>query len=655
MPTLDLTTQDLKSYRKGERRHIFYQRSVENAKEIEVHSEGEFPAALLMSRRPHEPLVVYEYRKLIYEAITKPAFTKVFSSLQKIRRSNDWAVDYGDKLEDFALVSDEESLENYCEKQFPYFTSVTNWVFNLALRKYMIDPNAVMLVMPINLQDSILADDQTVFPRPFPVIFSSALVLDYKEEDFCFLTNPSGSYYYDSRGNLKLGESYYFITTQKIQRYDQRDGNLNFDLALDYDHLLGYMPARKLGAVLIDQAEGQFFYESRIEGMMPELNEATRENSDLQAAVVLHTYPERWQYANMECPSCQGKTKIVNPNWSDGCDNCGTQWIECDRCNGTGVYVNNGPFSKILVRPNNGAVGESGNVPTPPAGFVEKDVEIVKLQDQRIADHFYKAYSSINFEFLADVPLSQSGKAKEVDKDELNNTVYSFAEDLVSLMDFLYKAVADYRYGFIYQYDYDKIDEMLPNIAVPVTFDLLGSTGVQAILANAKSANINPVILNALESEYASKMFYNDPKVRENLLLELNLDPLPNITESDKILRLSNKGIDQLTYVMSSNIHAFVQRAVETEADFAKQPIEKQKEIIEAYAQEMIDAASAKTAASVSLFNSAGNGLYLNDGGQLVTPESKDDPYLNNSPENNLLRTQQNFNNGIPSRNPGVY
>jgi hypothetical protein len=51
---------------------------------------------------------------------------------------------------------------------------------------------------------------------------------------------------------------------------------------------------------------------------------------------------------------------------------------------------------------------------------------------------------------------------------------------------------------------------------------------------------------------------------------------------------LSNKGITQETYVISSNIHSFVQRALDEHAGFADMELPKQKEIILAYAQEQI-------------------------------------------------------------------
>jgi hypothetical protein len=52
---------------------------------------------------------------------------------------------------------------------------------------------------------------------------------------------------------------------------------------------------------------------------------------------------------------------------------------------------------------------------------------------------------------------------------------------------------------------------------------------------------------------------------------------------------LSNGGITKLTYIISSNIHAFVQRALQEDTDFVLKPLEAQQEVIRKYAQEQLD------------------------------------------------------------------
>lgn len=579
MPKLIFTQEEIDGYTKYNKDtyHHYYERSVEIANDMAVHADGLFPEKLIKDRRPNEPEEVMKYREKIFSPKTKPTFSKVYSELQKIRRSADWSINYD--LKKFTRIRDEENLEAFCEKNFPYFTSITNWVFSLALRKQLIDPNSIVLVLPIDWE---VPDNE--FLKPIPIIFDSKDVMDYVHDDYVVLNNPVGSTYY-VKGKAQKGKSVLIVTTIEVLRYDQVDSRGRFALVEQRAHGLNVLPAFCLKGVLIDQAENRYLYESRIAGMIPELNEAIRENSDLQAAKVLHIYPERWEYTQNECTTCKGTGLRMNPSWHEGCDASIPTQVSCNNKNCHNGYIVSGPYSKIMIRPNSTIEG-GGNVPTPPAGYVEKDVEIVKLQDEGVKQHIYDALSAINFEFLSESPLNQSGRAKEVDMDALNNTVHSIAEDIVSVMDNTIKLIAYYRYSALYSFA--EIDTMLPRIPVPEKYEINANNSILEELSKTKSNNTNPVIVSALEIDYAAKRFNNDPAVRDMVSLSLLLDPLPNISEDDKMSRLSNKGITLESYVISSNIQSFIRRAIEEDATFVDKRTEEQRSVLQSYAQEII-------------------------------------------------------------------
>ncbi|MBA3830079.1 MAG: hypothetical protein H0X33_14150 [Taibaiella sp.] len=584
MPKLIFTQDEVNDFlkEKKEVKGIYYESSVIKADDIRVHADGVFPVKLIRERRPNEPLEVFVYRELIFKPKTKPTFSKVFSSLQKIRRSTDWSIKYDDDSNIFSKIAEDETLESYCEHHFPYFTSMTNWVFALLLRKYLIDSNAVVLVMP-----SITDIQPNEYLQPFPEIYESHNVLLFVPEDYAVLKIPSGCIYYE-RNKAFRGNSFYFVTVERIFRYDQINKKGDYSLMLDYEHGIGVLPVVKLGGVVIDQFAGQSLYESRIAAMLPELDEALREYSDLQASVVVHLYPERWEYTQNECSSCKGTGKRRNPMWIDGQTNVGIPVdTACDAIGCHNGYIVSGPYSKIMVRPTTAMEG-GGTVPTPPAGYIQKDVAIIKLQDERVAQHEYDALAAINFQFLANTPLNQSGTAKAVDKDELNNTVHSIAEDIVKVMDNIYFFIARYRYKDLYPLM--EIDGMLPIVTVPEKYDLLSVDNTQKEILALRNAKINPYILNAIEVDFATKRFNSEPAIRDMVHLILNLDPLSNITEDEKMTRLSNKGITQETYVISSNIQEFVQRAIDEYPNFVELTQIEQKAKILEYATEQIAA-----------------------------------------------------------------
>lgn len=569
---LEFTPEELKGYFNGETKHIFYEDALEIAKKIKTHVTGEYPCDLLDERRPHEPVEVKDYRKKIWVPITKPIMSKVITSLNKIRRSADWSIKFEDE-EQFTRIPEGERLSDYTEQKFPYFTSLTNWVFDVYLRQYATDPNCVVAVLPLTAD--VLEND---YLKPFPSVFTSDLVLDFVQEDYAVIENPAGALY-RSGNAMVLGKSFFVATTQRWMRWDQINGRMQF-AATVYEHGLGFLPVFKAGGIMIDSKNTLYLYESRLSAMIPHLDEAVREYSDLQASIVLHLYPERWEYAASDCVKCNGTGRCR--------EETSAEIIPCNACNGHGKRLTS-PYGKILVFPT-----EAGNnpVPNPPAGFVEKDVEIIKLQDERIEAHKYAALAAINMEFLAKTPLSESGIAKEVDKDELNNFVNAIAEDVIKMMDNIILVTATFRYRT--QYNEEMIKEMLPEIPVPEKFDMLSSRHLEEDVKAAKENKLNPVLLNAIEKDFARKKFNTDMEVSDELFLILELDPLPNVSEEDKMVRLTNGGITKETYILSSNIHEFVQRAIQENEGFADLPITEQKRIIKGYATAQATAETAK-------------------------------------------------------------
>lgn len=570
MPKIDFTPAELKGFFKEKDPDEYYYaedaRKLE--KEMRVHSDGTFPEELIEERRPNEPEIVQAYRKKIFVPKTKPYFTKIESTLQKIRRSSDWSIKYGD--ESFDKIVEDEKLDAYAENNFPVFRSTTNWLFGVCLRNYLVDANALVLVAPLEIPE-----EENVFLQPVCTIFNSCEVIYFLEDDYAVVKNKVGATYM-SGGVEKEGDSYYVITTKAIHRYDQINGRRQFIEAWYYEHNLEELPVFKLPGIVIDVYGNFSLHESRISGILPEFNEALREYSDLQAAKVLHLYPERWEYTQNECVSCKGNGQVIQGSGEDACN------VTCDTCKGIG-YVATGPYNKMLIKP---AAADQLQLPTPPAGFVEKDVEIIKVQEQGVQDHIFNALSAINFEFLASTPLNQSGTAKEVDKDELNNTVHAIAEDLVKILDHVYYLIAQYRYSA--QYTKEQIWEMLPMIAVPEKFDILSAKHYDEQLTSAKNNKLNSAILNAMEISYATKAFNNDLDIAEHVGLILKLDPLAGISEDDKMSRLSNEGITKLDYIVSSNINKFVNDAIDADNKFVDKETTEQKTIIYGMAKKQI-------------------------------------------------------------------
>ena len=558
-----LSTAEISKVLTGGLKHPNYDETVELAEKLRIHANGEYPKDIIDERRPHEDPEIKAYREKIYQPITKKTVTKVITSLGKIRRSSDWIIKYKPELVP-SSVTDSETLEKYSEYKYPSYGSVTNWIFSELLKRYLIDANAINASIPL-----YLPTNKSEYIKPVGKIFDSSQVWWFRPEIDAVLLSSEKVYYGET--NIE-GQVFYYIDTENIVRYEQGEGG--YSIAWEFKHNFGRLPAFKVGGQYLKEANNDVIYESRIASMVPSLDEAAREYSDLQAEIVQHIHSEKYGYTNAECPECMGKGSVMKNE----------EWHQCSKCNGVGSIRDVSPYGMTLI--NAAKVGEM-QLPNPPFGYIQKQTEIAMLQDTRVKSHLRDALSAINMEFLAETPLDQSGIAKEVDRDELNTFVNLIAEDLVAIMDKNYYFNNEYRYSLVVPLR-EKRELMLPQIPVPEKYDLLSASMIISDLEVARRANVNPLLIQEIEIEYARKKFNVNPERAYMLQAVYTLDPLSAITEDEKMTRLSNGGITELAYIISSNIVSFVQRAVfEKGVDFFGVKLNEQKALMEQYANEI--------------------------------------------------------------------
>lgn len=585
----ELSPDFLRNVTKANRLHANYSVTVDLAKKIIIHADGEVPETLINNRRPSESEAIKDYRKLIYVPITKNPISKVINSLSKIRRSQDWSIEYNsDKVP--AAVAKEETLEQYTEFKYPTFTSITNWVFSELLRRYLLDANSIVAVLPLEIPS-----ESSTYIKPIAEVFSSNQVIDFSPGEYIVLlsndtiefTSPAGQRTYNN------GKIFFVITDTQVVKLKQTTMRGDMEIVYAYDHNIGEIPAFKVGGVYFKRVNNDTIYQSRIYTMIPDLDEAAREYSDLQAEIVQHIHSEKYFYTNAECPVCKG-TGLTR----DKDENGGNK--KCSSCNGLGSIKSVSPYGEYVI--NIGQRGIDQNLPTPPIGYIQKSTEIAKLQDERVKSHIKDALASINMEFLAQTPLSQSGTAKEVDRDELNNFVNSIAEDIVTIMDKIYRYIGEYRYSVIVP-DKGKRSDMLPRINVPEKFDMLNSKYLMEEVQMAKTSKVNPVLIKHMEIEYARKKYNADLGKAYELEAIYDLDPFYGYSQDEKMSMMSNSGITDIDYVISCNIGQFVNKAISENENFFKMKLKEKKDIIRKYADEVVNQNSAKETIKKAIAN----------------------------------------------------
>ncbi len=572
---MDITPDFLRPYFTGNKKHLAYRDSVNLFDELRIHANGEMPVNLIQTRRPSETEEIFEYRRQIYEPVTMEPLSSIIRSLSKIRRSSDWTIKY-DRSKVSASIADDETLEQYCEYNFPMHTSLTNWAFSILLKNLLIDPNAVILVAP---RDTDVAPNQ--YLQPYPTIFNSNQVYEYIFNEVAVLLSVEKT---DKNGNVFI-----VVTPQEIQRWEQDGLSTNYINTDNYLHGLDEMPVFRIEGIFKKAYSNDILFESHIQPIVPRLNEAAREYNDMQAEVVQHIFSEKWEFATQKCEECldpmtgvsTGRVKSGN----------GKRMVTCTKCNGTGM-ISTGPFRKIVLRSAKESNGETAT-PIPPAGYIQKQIDIVQLQDARIDKHIYKALSAVNMQFLAQSPLNQSGTAKEVDKDELNNFIYAIAEDIVKTLDKIYYFTNEFRYLKIIPSPKLRAQQ-LPVIPVPEKFDILSTSYLVDEMQKCHDSKVSSVILTAYEIDFCNKKFYTNPAVRDELEAIFKLDPLPATNDDEKFVRKQGGGITDVDYVISCNISRFVRQALFEDPNFYTKHWDQQRAKMEEYAQKVIDTNALK-------------------------------------------------------------
>jgi len=585
MPVAIFPTADqLKDYFLGGKKHKPYDETVKLFEAMKVHINKVTPDALINERRPSESTEVQTYRKLIYKSKTSSPPLKVLNSLGKIRRSKDWMIKFPENRN--SSIIDNETLKAYCTINYPFYGSVEQWAFSELIKTQGVDANAYIAVIP-----QFFEIQQSEYFKPVAIIFHCDQVLYPPDKgDYCILKSTDKVDITDGSSNVTFneGEVYYVINPEFIIRYEQINHARDFK-PLKYTNPFGEIPVFKIKAVSKQQKDNSNIQVTRLDPMLHSLDEAAREYSDLQAVKVQHANPLFWYIQSADCDACNSLGKVTIQEPVEGANTMLATpltracTVTCKKCGGTGK-LKFSPYVSLAIKP--ASLGEQ-NVPTPPAGYVQRDVEVMKFLQESVKSHLYDALASVNMQFLDQTPLSISGEAKQVDREELNNFVYSFAEDMIWCIDKVIFWINEWRY-YIRIPDINKRREQLPEIPVPENFDLLPSEYLVDEISKAKTSKVNPVLVAAMEQDFAAKKFYNKPDVAQMLACVYDLNPLPGLTDDEKMVRLSNKGITQEDYVISSNIEQFVKRAIKEEKDFLKMTWSDQVKVMKKYAKDKV-------------------------------------------------------------------
>jgi hypothetical protein len=588
-----LTPDVLKSMFNGNKLHQAYYESVSLYVKLRIHANGECPIHLIKNSRPNESDEVRTYRESIYETETQNPVERVLGLLEKIRRSPDWMIRFDN--DNPPIINSEETLKCYLMENYPIYQNFEIWLYEEALKTAALDANAVVVILPkdFNIQP-------TEYIKPYAQIFNSKQVLEYVADDYVVVKTDELSSLLSAESQQKRlanannvitqlqqnglsgisevnrilqepfqkGQVYLVVNTLYYEKWEETEDG-KYQLTTRLMHNLGQLPAFQMPGKFHKRIGQNIIKKTPLHPMVPHLNKAARQSNDLDAAVIMHLYPEKWRISNTPCNDCNGTGKML-----------GSVRGTCKKCDGKGITTGKSPFNEVIVKP--ASIGDQ-QVPTPPIGYVAKDPEIIKVQNEMVEQHIYRALASVNMEHLAETPLNQSGTAKQLDRDSLNNIIYLFAEYLVQIANNSIYWINELRYKSVIVSNDDRV-KLLPVIPVPEKFDIIDTSFLISEYQTAKTAGLNSIILAEMQKDIAEKKFSANPSVSSFVATVMECDPFSDKTIEEKSLLESQGLATKEDVVLSNYISDFVRQAMDENADFITFNISKKREILKKYA-----------------------------------------------------------------------
>lgn len=552
----------------------------EIAEELEPHFDEDYPKKLLRVQHPGEQPWMKDYRKERWQPKTRTATGRVFTTLQKIQQADDFKVQFKEDFKETGIAdtNPKGTLKQYLTYDLPKYKSIETFTFSIGLSKYLENPNAVIFIGPDIeswIKEPLNQGAAINWDEPFPQIFEEEDIL-FKDE-YTLIVKLDQYKAKDMNGNYMKWDQFLTITemglvlTRQIKPY-AKDVDPFDQYFIDHDFKA--FPVVTVGSVICEIEDGQIVYDSVLTPCLPAWNDALFGNDDFLVNKALHSNPIFWRYKNSPCKTCNGTGVRINKG-----DN--TQ-STCSTCNGNGLGSEGSPFATIeLNLQKKNATNPDVQTPTgAPAGYIQLDIAALEFQKKEIDDDIYRGFQAIGLELLANVPMAQSGIAKQYDRKEINTFFFQVAVhlgyliEIMSELTFLQRYASEIDNGLVNQ---DQIKANTPNVVIPTDYDIITTEVLSANLSQAIKDGFDPIITNGLTKQYTEKVFGENSYQMKLIAVKSVIDPLPYMTTEEKLVLKDSMGCSDLDYVTSAYLPAFVNQLIENNPEWLDADRKKQR------------------------------------------------------------------------------
>lgn len=496
-------------------------------REIAVHFEYDYPPnELIETYRPNEPKKVFEYRIASYQQTTYPVLQKA-NGLVGGALSNrqvffiEWP--QNDRFED---KNKKDSLETYVKEEMPGGLDLDAYFWQYITPRGIMYPNSWVAVIP-EVPDYILANEPDgggAFRRPKPTFIPSEFVLDYGDE-WAFVLSSEKSIIATKDSTREGNIFFYFLPNQTLQIVEvgnSMPGDPIYEVREYHAHEMGRPAIRQIGGVAsgltteVLSTRKKTLYMSHLQGMVPHLNNALRQKSDIEAVKVAHLHPVRYEEP-VSCPTCSGDTEINGK--------------ECKTCSGTGfIQPVNSPMEAITK------VANDTGVLNAPVGFASPNTDTFEAAVKDNEAEIYSAYEAVNMEVLySGIGSQQTARAKEIDREGLHNLLTQIGSNIYPLYQWILDEIAYFRYSYVLK---DNINEYRAIVNEPSTYDTTNFHEEVIRLGEMEKAGVPASARSLVAKRVASKMFGANSQSAKLSRAYITCDPF-SMRSTDDIMALT--------------------------------------------------------------------------------------------------------------------
>ena len=446
--------------------------------DIKPHFFGDVPPALERAF-PNEDNEILNYRKNTYQPKTESPLVKAITELGRLLSNAKHSVKF-----------DNKDMQEYFENNKFGDQTIIRYFFNMFVPNRILDPNAVMLVMPtgagletdterVDIELKIIQSDRIIFNDP-----------DYK----LLIYKGTNKSKYAAIG-AAAPNYYYVVTDMFFAEIKPVQDNQNF--IVTYEHNTGVMPWVTLGGRSVPKHDfyGNTFhiFKSDFSPAIPYLNDAAIFDNQHKSVMLATCFPVKF-VEGVDCKTCFGTGRCVDPHNSDNSITCGT-------CHGNGKTLSITPLAAYNINPSTNKFRE-GEVGVDPIRYFSPDVSTIVETGKVATAALDKAEQVLNIN--RSLKSAQSGVAKEMDREPEYIEVGKISDDVYARMKDTLEIIQALRFM-------DTESSIIVN--APISFDL--KTEIELMLEFAESQKGQPAAIRfEAYISYMDRRFSADPIAR---------------------------------------------------------------------------------------------------------------------------------------------